>query len=383
MYLPSLNSLSRPAETNQLLGPENEKPRNHQATTTQVGCSDFFVHEGLLVGRTLDFPSPILSRLVKIPVGEKLTSKDPEGNPAYQWTSQYGIVGLTAFGDENNGSNIIDGMNTEGLKIGSLSLEETVYQTVPNDQMNKAMALSDSFVWLLGTCATIEDVKKALSEVYIWGDIIPPMQTPYLQHYSIHDKTGASLVVEYINGELRMYDNPVHMLTNDPPFPEQLENLRTYDYLNTAFEEGQNPGTGMKGLPGDYTTTSRFVRGATLLKFAKKCEDAFHLAMTILGSLEVPLGLKLAFTNNDKDYDATRWKTISDLANLTFYYMTIQSRGWTSVDLKQLDFSTGSGRTSIPIFDSKQNQWATSVTDQLNKASNPGLWQRFQGLIFG
>lgn len=334
-------------------------------------CSEFFLAEAKIAGRTLDFPAPLASDLVVYPIGEELSSKTPDGDSSFQWTSSYGFVGITAFGEEYNEGNVIEGMNTEGLVYSSLTLAATTYQTVPPDQMDKSMALSDLPVWLLGTCASVDDVKEALQQVYVWGDVIFPLGVPGF-HFAFHDKTGASLVVEYMKGKLKMYDNPLGMLTNDPPFPEQLENFHHYDDLNTGFAPGSTyPGTGMDGLPGSWSTQSRFVRGGKLLqnvKIEKNCE--IQMAMQILGSLEVPKGIKLAWADKNYDYDRTHWKTISDIANLQLFYQTATAKEWYEVDLKTLDFK-GSQRNSIPIYHSKRERdpstpWAISVTGQLN-----------------
>lgn len=358
---------------------ENSVENSHEC------CSEFIIPGTFIKGRTLDFPTPLISNLVLHPIGESLSSKDPNRNVSLEWVSKYGFVGITLFGDENNDGNVIEGINTEGLTLSGLTLEATTYQSVPEGEMNKAMALSDVFVWLLGTCATIGDVEEALSSVYLWGDPVSPLPLPPKLHFSIHDKSGKSFVIEYIDGKLKSYENPLGMLTNDPTFPEQLENFYQYDYLTTGFAEGSTyPGSGMIGLPGDWSSPSRFVRGGKLLenvKIEKGCE--IQTAMQILGSVEVIKGIKLAFKHLDIDYDSTHWKTITDIANLQLFYQTINSREWYQVDLNQLNFN--GSKCSIPIYHPKQDRdpntkWAIPMNDQLNK--NYSLKSRLFG-IFG
>ncbi|MDP1880264.1 MAG: linear amide C-N hydrolase [Parachlamydiaceae bacterium] len=373
IHLLAMNRLMSAYNLNEWVKKPKIQASNEKFNRIWECCSEFFLAKSLVAGRTLDFPMPIFSYLVKFPVGEQLTSKDPDGNSSFKWTSKYGFVGITGFGDENNCGNVIEGINTEGLSYSSLTLEATEYQTVPKDQMDRAMAVSDFPVWLLGTCATIDDVKQSLSNVYVWGDTIFPIGVPAF-HFAFHDKNGESLVVEYVDGQLNMYDNPLGMLTNDPPFPEQLETFHEYDSLNTGFAPGSTyPGTGMQGLPGDWSTQSRFVRGGKLLqnvKIEKGCE--IQMAMQILGSLEVPKGIKLAWADKNHDYDRTHWKTITDIANLQLFYQTATAEDWFSVDLKCLDF-TNTERNSLVIYHPKlerdQNKkWSIPMNNQLNSA---------------
>ncbi|MEC7838683.1 MAG: linear amide C-N hydrolase [Chlamydiota bacterium] len=351
-----------------------------------IGCSDFFLNEQKIVGRTLDFPTPLLSNLEKRPRGETFTAYAPNGQESFSWTSEFGFVGFTAFGDDNQGKNVMEGMNEKGLKISLLTLSATTYQTVPEGEMDRALGVSDMTVWLLGTCQNIDEVKAALQSVYVWADTVPPFPETPLQHISIHDNTGASLVVEYVDGELNLYNNEVHMLTNDPVYPKQLENLRKYQYLNISYQSGQSCGSGMIGLPGDYTEQSRFVRGAKLLEFADvDSQNPINTALTILGTLDVPKGVKLASPNNNEDYDCTRWRTVTDIGNLVLYYSTIKDPTWYSVDLNQLDFSEGTEYQKFPIYKKQSDRpWAVSVNDKFQAAvdSNKSMFTRMVNYVW-
>lgn len=71
---------------------------------------------------------------------------------------------------------------------------------------------------------------------------------------------------------LHVYDNPVGVLTNNPPFPMQMFSLNNYLHLspkqpaNTFSNQldlsTYSRGMGGLGLPGDLSSASRFARVA-------------------------------------------------------------------------------------------------------------------------
>jgi len=113
-------------------------------------------------------------------------------------------------------------------------------------------------------------------------------------HYAIHDASGKSIVIEYVEGKLHVYDDPLGVLTNSPAFDWQTTNLRNYVnfslvnvppvHLGTVTLVGFGQGTGMLGLPGDITPPARFVRAVAYTNsvFPSKTGDAavlqaFHI----------------------------------------------------------------------------------------------------------
>src|SRR5512135_2949672 len=122
-------------------------------------------------------------------------------------------------------------------------------------------------------------------------------------HIAFHDAGGNNLVVEFISGEVKVYDNPIGVLTNRPEFPWQMNNLRNYvnldakdvdsKMLNGVKIEAMGVGSGMHGLPGDWTPPSRFVRVAYSLDAALKPKDAagaVNLAEHLLNIVDIPKG---------------------------------------------------------------------------------------------
>jgi choloylglycine hydrolase len=125
--------------------------------------------------------------------------------------------------------------------------------------------------WILAQCATVRDARKLLETVNITDTAFSADLPPAQLHWMIGDRE-AVITVEAVREGLRIYDNPVGVLTNNPPFDEQLFNLN--NYLNLSAQEPENRfsdkidlkpcsrGMGALGLPGDWSSPSRFVRAA-------------------------------------------------------------------------------------------------------------------------
>ena len=146
-------------------------------------------------------------------------------------------------------------------------------------------------------------------------------------HYTINDKTGAGIIIEYTNKGRTVYENTVGVCTNSPPYEFHMINLRNYVELNKTAHQplhlggdvfkplGQ--GSGLLGTPGDLTPPSRLVRAATLTHFAdpvKTSDEAVNLAIHILNTVDIPHGVA------GKDY--TNWIVAKDLTHKALYYRT-------------------------------------------------------------
>ncbi|RKH36133.1 linear amide C-N hydrolase [Corallococcus praedator] len=303
-------------------------------------------------GRSMEFGVDLKSQIMVHAKGTPFQSKAPGLKTGLKWTSTYGFVGLTALSD----AIIVDGMNTEGLSVGALWLPGSTYPAVT--QPAQALALVDFVNWALGTCATVADVKAALTRgnVQVWeGDLLAKLLP---LHFPIHDAAGNSVVVECTNGQLNIYDNPVGVCTNNPPFPQQLENLGNYANLSPwdakptelglqSFSPAGH-GSGMRGLPGDSTPPARFVRATYLKQYAQpvaSSADANTLAFHLLNTVDIPLGTSRSVDKQGKDaVDYTQWAVVKDLTARTFSVRFYGNPCVYSVNLDTLDFSGASGK---------------------------------------
>ncbi|WP_338873033.1 choloylglycine hydrolase family protein [Myxococcus stipitatus] len=322
-------------------------------------CTDFLIvasDKSVVNGRSMEFGLDLGSEILVRAPGSKFVSPSPHGLlNGLSWTSTYGYVGLTA---KDSLPIIVDGMNTAGLSTGSLWLPGSRYPKVTNN--SKALTLAQFPGWVLGNFSTVAEVRSALLEgaAQVWESDWLAKYLPL--HFPIHDAQGNSLVVEFLDGELHLHDNPVSVLTNAPPFPVQLQNLRNYVDLTPydakpiqlGSETFSQPGhgSGLRGIPGDAMPPSRFVRATYLKQFARpvaNATEATSLAFHILNSVDIPKGA-VRFVNEttrQEEDDYTQWTVVKDLSHTVFNVRFYEDLLIYSVNLKTLDFRAADGKT--------------------------------------
>jgi choloylglycine hydrolase len=196
----------------------------------------------------------------------------------------------------------------------------------------------------------VAEVKAALGGIVIIDVAQPNLGITPPFHYTLHDATGASIVIEPVNGTLNVYDNPLGVMTNAPTFDWHLTNLKNYVKISPVNAEaitidgvtipsfGQ--GSGLLGIPGDPTPPSRFIRALGYAISAKKLpsgEQSVRLAEHILNNFDIPMG----FIQPDKgDYTAleyTQWSSIAELTAKRYYVKTYDDQVLRGIDLMSFD----------------------------------------------
>jgi choloylglycine hydrolase len=225
------------------------------------------------------------------------------------------------------------------------------------------MAITDLNDWILGSFATVDEVKTALEGIKVWGDKVAKLgnEAPTV-HIAVHDMAGKSLVIEFVGGKKQVYDNYSNVMTNAPPLPWHLINLRNYLQLNaldpaSKTVDGQifaSPGTGagLVGLPGDWTPPSRFLRDYVMVAFSKTTPDAksaVNLASHIINATDIPMGMVREKTSTGIAYDYTQWAVIRDQRNLVLYYRMYDDLGFKAYPLSKYDISEGAKPQSVSI----------------------------------
>ncbi|MCX2452056.1 choloylglycine hydrolase family protein [Pedobacter sp. PLR] len=319
-----------------------------------------------IYGRTMEFATDLRSEVLVIPKGIHFVGAGPQVNvPGLHWTSRYDITGLNVM--ELN--LIIDGINSEGLSVGAFYFTNYAdYMKVQPEEADQSLCSTDLPTYLLSTCKTVEEVKIALLEIKVnkgahtgapnqlAQDATAQVQAVAL-HYNIHDAEGNVLVVEYTHGELHMHDNPIGVLTNSPDYMWHYTNLSNYVNLtpinvtelplkNMTDKRAKLPpvkafgqGTGLLGLPGDYTPPSRFIRAVFYSQSVipvKENEEAVLQAFHILDAFDIPLG---TIRDSQGDPEYTQWTVASDLEKRKFYFHTVNDRTIRMVDLANWKFT--------------------------------------------
>ncbi len=301
-------------------------------------------------GRTLEFGIKLPLSIAYIPAGENFTATTPSGN-GLTYTAKYAAVGAIAY----DKLQLLDGINEKGLAVGTFYFPGFAEYT-PTTAENQAKSLSpvDFPNWLLTQFSSLEEVKEHLSDIVIapvaikgWGTSIPPF------HYIVYDKQGKSLVIEPIQGQLKLYDNALGILTNSPTFDWHIINLRNFINLspnNAGTIKLENmalaplgQGSGMLGLPGDFTPPSRFVRAAAFVSSAipsANSQEAVAQAFHLLNQFDIPVGAARSVEKGAVLSDYTLATVVREPSTLKYYIRTYEDQNIKTVDLNTLKKST-------------------------------------------
>ncbi|HEY2039090.1 MAG TPA: choloylglycine hydrolase family protein [Edaphobacter sp.] len=346
-------------------------------------CTEFLLLDkdnSVVIGRSMEFGENLGSQILVGGRGTKKHSAAPDSPMGgLSWTAKYGYVGLNVAGLGLEHL-ICDGMNEKGLSIGALWLPGYTQYIPTVSSKAKALDVTGFTNWVLGNFATVAEVKAGLTDVQIWGGSLANNHIPL--HFSIHDASGKSAVLEFLKGNTQglWQDNPVGVLTNAPPFEWQLSNIGNYAGLSavdalpitiggTAFPPPGH-GSGMRGIPGDSTPPSRFIRILFQKQFATQpanSTDASNLALHLLNTVDIPLGTSAAQqekkpSKGNDDY--TQWVVIKALTAKTFSYRTADNPTVMQINFDELDLDDA----AEVAYSMPQEATYIDVTEQLSPA---------------
>jgi choloylglycine hydrolase len=328
-------------------------------------CTDARVlaEDGSLVSaRSMEFGAQLDSRLVVRPRGSELASPAPSGAKGLKWTAKYGYVYLDGFHIDA----VTDGLNEAGLGFGALYLPGFAgYEAISTANSAQAVSNLEFGAWVLAQFATISEVKAALPNIHVWGEPVDVFGNQFVPlHYVLHDAKGDSLVLEWVDGKLNLYDQTVGVMTNSPTYDWQITNLRNYISLSPdnakpvkvgGVEYSANgQGSGLLGLPGDPTPSSRMIQTVFALTSAvtpKNQAEALVLCQKLMNRVDLPAGL--ARNPGSGESDITQWAVFRDHTNKIYYYRTYQDMTLQAVDLKKLNLSPGAPARRTPIATTK------------------------------
>lgn len=253
--------------------------------------------------------------------------------------SHYAMIGMALVSDCF--PLYYDATNEHGLSMAGLNFvgnagfpaRGMVYDTV---------AQFEFIPYVLGRCKSLEEAKDAMMRVN-FADIPFSENLPCAElHYMISDGIS-SVCVEPMRDGLYIYDNPFGVLTNNPPFPFHKENIN--GYLNLTKREAENRfspelhlktysrGMGAIGLPGDFSSASRFIRAAFVKQSslrpkteAESVSQFFH----ILSSVAMPDGC----VSVGEGYEKTQYSSCCNLDTGTYYYKTYTNSRISAVSMK-------------------------------------------------
>ena len=262
--------------------------------------------------------------------------------------THYAIIGIAAGVDGY--PLYYDACNEKGLAIAGLNFAgNAVYQDVKEDMVN--ITPFELIPYLLGCAASVGEARELLKEINLvninFADELP--LSPL--HWMLSDNSGEAIVVEPMADGLKVYDNPVGVLTNNPPFDKQLSSLNKYMGLSCRNPENTfsksfdldeySRGMGAIGLPGDLSSSSRFAKVAFTransysdIDEASSVSQFFH----ILQSVEQQNGC--TFISDPNLYEYTIYTSCYNTQKGVLYYRTYNNSQITCVDLNREDLDS-------------------------------------------
>ena len=289
-------------------------------------------------GRTLDY---------EFSFGEEITVVPRKFSFAYRngfiSSRHYAIIGMAHIAD--NYPLYYDAVNEKGLCMAGLNfVGNAVYRESVQGKDN--IAYFELIPWILGQCATVKEAKDKLGNINITATAFNDELLPAQLHWLIADKKE-SIVVESVEEGIVVYDNPMGVLTNNPPFDMQKFFLNNYMGLTAKAPQNRfcqnihlapySRGMGALGLPGDLSSPSRFVRAAfTKLNSATYSDEKHSVGQFfhILGTVEQVSG---CCELENGEYEKTIYTCCINADKGIYYYTTYGNRQITAVNMHRLN----------------------------------------------
>ena len=273
--------------------------------------------------------------------------------------ASYAMIGMATV--EDNYPLFYEATNEKGLSMAGLNFPGNAdYKSY---QAGKDNVTPFEFIpWILGQCSTITEARKLLGTINLIEESFSEELPLSPLHWIIADREE-SLVVESVKEGLKVYDNPIGVLTNNPTFDYHIFNLNNYMNLspnppvNTFSEEIDlriySRGMGAMGLPGDLSSMSRFVKAAFTklnsksgMTESESISQFFH----ILASVAQQRGCVLV---DDNMYEKTLYSSCCNTDKGIYYYTTYENSQITAVDMNRENLD-GDSLIAYPIIMGQQ-----------------------------
>ncbi len=313
------------------------------AATYQTEC--------FYMGRTLDY---------EFSYGERVTITPREYPFRFRHDGElshhYAMIGMAHIADGY--PLYYDAVNEKGLGMAGLNFARSA--VYPQACEGRCVAQFEFIPWVLSRCADLAEARKLLGEITLVGTPFSENFPASRLHWLIADKSGA-IVVEPTAEGLKIYDDPAGVLTNEPPFDQQMSRLSDYMSLSPKQPENRlgiplelySRGMGTIGLPGDLSSASRFVRAAFTRANSisgSSEEESVGQFFHILGSVEQVRGCcEVA----EGKYEITIYTSCWNADKGIYYHTTYNNSQISAVDMHSADLD-GSTLYSVPLQDREQ-----------------------------
>lgn len=304
-------------------------------------------------GRTLDYEHSWGEEVILMPRNFPLPFRHVEA-----LESHYAILGMASVADGY--PLYFDGFNERSLAMAGLNFVGNAVYGKP--QAGKKNVSQFEFIpWILGQCASVREARTLLNNLNLTDTAFSAELPPAQLHWIIADREEA-ITVESVREGLRVYDNPVGVLTNNPSFNQQLFRLNDFLHLSPGKPENcfsgnlnletYSRGMGALGLPGDLSSQSRFIRAAFVKEnsVTGTSEESVSQFFHIMGSVEQVRGCCRV---GDNQYEKTIYSSCCDTNRGIYYYTTYENRQITAVHLRRNTLD-GSDLVRFPLVRKEQ-----------------------------
>lgn len=294
-------------------------------------------------GRTLDYESSYGEEIVIMPRNFRLDFLS-EGI----CEKHYAVIGTAHIA--GGYPLFYDAVNEKGLCMAGLNFVGNAHY-FKNKNGKSNIAQYEFIPWILGKCTSTDEAKELISNINITDTPFSEHMPVGQLHWIIADKNSA-ITVESVSDGIKVYDNPLGVLTNNPPFDEQM--FRLNDYMHLSSRQPKNTfsdklelkaysrGMGAIGLPGDLSSQSRFVRVAFVKANSvsgkgetESVSQFFH----ILGSVDQQRGCcEVA----DGKYEITIYTSCCNATKGIYYYTTYENHQICAVNMNHENLDTDS-----------------------------------------
>ena len=259
------------------------------------------------------------------------------------FNTHYAMIGMAAIAD--NYPLYFEATNETGLSLAGLNFPgNAVYSPFCEGKNN--IAPFELIPWILAQCRTVDDANAKLGQLNLLNERFSKQYPLSPLHWLLSDKSK-SIVVECTDEGIKLYNNAVGVLTNNPPFPYHLHNISNFMQLTNAPPTNKQPitlqpyslGLGSFGLPGDMSSGSRFIKAA-FTKMHSRCDSTEESAIVqffhILGSVCQQRGLTQLPTG---EYEYTMYSSCCDTSTGTYYYTTYENPANNAVSMQRVDLN--------------------------------------------
>lgn len=299
-----------------------------------------FINRDFYFGRNLD---------LEYSFGEQLVIT-PRRYPFF-WSREgktqehYAMIGMGAA--EPSYPLYAEAVNEKGLGMAGLNFPgNACYQ--PYRENMKNAASFELIPWILSRCATVREAEEQIRNLNVTDESFAEHMPPAPLHWMLADRERA-IVLEAVKEGLKVYENPVGVLTNNPPFDFQLANLCNYMNLTARPPENRfagelrltsyGQGMGAIGLPGDASPASRFVRAAFMKENSVCGQEEADNVTQFFHILDQVSMIRGAVVTAEGKYDITAYSCCVNADRGIYYYKTYENSQIQAVDLRREDLN--------------------------------------------